>query len=696
MRTVGLDFETYGKKSIKDVGLENYVTQPGFQVLTATLAYVIDGISVDNLFYDFVTDGRNALELFKSAIEPVAFGRLFAHNAAFEQRVLSFLDVSIPGGLVLDTAVMSRCSGGSSSLAQAAAQLLPAGTGKLDEGVRLIRKFSMGPTPPTAESVKNDPDWQTFAEYNIRDAQISAMLASEHGYHYAPDGAANYLATSLMNREGWFVDIPLVKEISKRYEQNKKDLLDKFHADFTPPGGEPLNFRSHKQKKTFCQDRGVKAVSFDELHVEQYLTALDKKMQDPKLEPGKAAQYAEVYQMLKVHQQLGGSSLSKIPKILALTSEDGRLRDQYMHCGAGQTFRTSGVGVQMQNLKRLSTIRDVETIYDPNVEWDNDDLASNLRQVFRAEHPDGQLIVGDLSSVESRGLAFLAGETWKLDEYREGRDLYLSLASKMFNLPYDSIDKHSPERSAGKVGELSCGYGAAAAAVLSFAQKMGIDMTEAEAVKLVSDWRAQNPNIVEFWAVLQRLLEEALAGQEAMYVRDALQVSITQIITPESLQAMHPGATSLLLTLRYGRDLVVSRVFHGCYRRGRDICYYKHSDRKTGDPWNRSYEDPKTKRREYYRLYGGKLAGILTQSFCREIFFNGLRYISQAVKEIPNARLVGQFHDEIVVEWTPHNGEEGAKSLEEVEALMESWMCYSPYEGFPLAAEIKKGHRYIK
>ena len=67
MTTVGLDFETYGKKSIKDVGLENYVTQPGFQVLTATLAYVIDGMSVDNLFYDFVTDGRNALELFKSA-----------------------------------------------------------------------------------------------------------------------------------------------------------------------------------------------------------------------------------------------------------------------------------------------------------------------------------------------------------------------------------------------------------------------------------------------------------------------------------------------------------------------------------------------------------------------------------------------------------------------------------------------------
>ena len=694
MHAIGLDFETYGEESIRDVGLENYVTQPGFQVLTATLANVVDGVPVDHRFFDFVIDGDTALDAFKRAMRTL--DTVCAHNAAFDQRVLEFLGARIPGSVLWDTSVMSRKEGGSSSLAQAAAQLLPPGVGKLDEGTRLIRKFSMGPTPPTAESVKNDPDWQTFAEYNIRDAQISAMIATGPWYQCVSRKDIDYPSTYRMNREGWFVDIPLVKEISKRYEQNKKDLLDEFHANFTKPGEEPLNFRSHKQKKAFCQDRGVKAVSFDEMHVEQYLAALDKKMQDPKLDPGKAAQYAEVYQMLKVHQQLGGSSLSKIPKILALTSKDGRLRDQYMHCGAGQTFRTSGVGVQMQNLKRLSTIRDVETIYDPNVEWSNDDLASNLRQVFRAEHPDGQLIVGDLSSVESRGLAFLAGETWKLDEYREGRDLYISLASKMFNLPYDSIDKHSPERSAGKVGELSCGYGAAATAVHSFAQKMGIDMSEAEAAKLVSDWRAQNPKIVEFWATLQRLLEEALAGRQAIYTRDDLQVGIDPITAPESLQAMHPGAVSLLLTLKYAGELVVSRVFHGCYRRGRDICYYKHSDRKTGDPWNRSYEDPKTKRREYYRIYGGKLAGILTQSFCREIFFVGLHSLSRALRSTPNAKLVGQFHDEIVVEWTPPTGPMSGMSLEEVEGLMDAWMCYSQFQGFPLAAEIKSDHRYIK
>ena len=689
VHATGLDFETYGEESIRDVGLENYVTQPSFQVLTATLAEVVDGIPVNHRFFDFVTGGNTALDDFKRAMRTI--DTVCAHNAAFEQRVLEFLGAMFPGPVLWDTAVMSRQEGGSSSLAQAAAQLLPPGVGKLDEGARLIRKFSIGPTPPTAESVKNDPDWQTFAEYNIRDAQISGMIATGHWYQCAPRKDIDYPSTYRMNREGWFVDIPLVKEISKRYEQNKKDLLDEFHANFTKPGEEPLNFRSHGQKKAFCEDRGVKAVSFDEMHVERYLAALDKKMQDPKLEPGKATQYAEVYQMLKVHQQLGGSSLSKIPKILALTSKDGRLRDQYMHCGAGQTFRTSGVGVQMQNLKRLSTIRDVKTIYDPNVEWSNDDLASNLRQVFRAEHPDGRLIVGDLSSVESRGLAFLAGETWKLEEYRAGRDLYISLASKMFNLPYDSIDKHSPERSAGKVGELSCGYGAAATAVHSFAQKMGIDMNEAEAAKLVSDWRAQNPNIVEFWATLQRLLEEALAGRQAIYTRDDLQVGIVPITAPESLQAMHPGAVSLLLTLKYAGELIVSRVFHGCYRRGRDICYYKHSDRKTGDPWNRSYEDPKTKRREYYRIYGGKLAGILTQSFCREIFFVGLSNLSRALRSTPNVKLVGQFHDEIVLDWGP-----GALALDSAKDMLNDCMSHTVLPGFPLAAEIKSDYRYTK
>src|SRR5690606_10264330 len=111
----------------------------------------------------------------------------------------------------------------------------------------------------------------------------------------------------------------------------------------------------------------------------------------------------EVKALLETKQEIGGSTLSKLPKILDLVSEDGRLRDQYMHVGAGQTFRTTGRGVQMQNLKKLDAdIKDMSTLYDFEVEWSNGDMAGQLRQVFTASHEDGKIIVGDFSAVESR------------------------------------------------------------------------------------------------------------------------------------------------------------------------------------------------------------------------------------------------------------------------------------------------------
>ena len=119
--------------------------------------------------------------------------------------------------------------------------------------------------------------------------------------------------------------------------------------------------------------------------------------------------------MLRTKQVLGGSSLKKLKVILDTVGPDGVLRDQYMHCGAGQSFRTSGRGVQMQNLKRLPPQpRGIAELFDPQQDWTNEELAENVRQCFTAHHPQGSLIVGDFSSVESRGLAYLAGEQWKL------------------------------------------------------------------------------------------------------------------------------------------------------------------------------------------------------------------------------------------------------------------------------------------
>jgi hypothetical protein len=318
--------------------------------------------------------------------------------------------------------------------------------------------------------------------------------------------------------------------------------------------------------------------------------------------------------------------------------------------------------------------------------------------VFTATDPEGLLVVGDFSSVESRGLAWQAAEQWKLDAYHQGHDLYKVQASKIFGVPYEQVTK--PQRQIGKVGELACGYGAGADAVHSFAAKMGVEMTVQEAAKLVIDWRAANEGVVTYWKQLDQALHDALSAPRfgAEVIKDNCVVVFTPFTAPESLreQVGDPDLVSLqleMLTLD-GQNLL-TRVIHGAQIKGRNIGYYKPSELKTGDLWANSFIDPKTKQRRAYTIYGGKLSGILTQSLCRELFFASLYRVQDWARSTTNVKVVGQFHDEIVVDWSPDT-DPHAVPLNTTMQMMDRFMSSSVLQGFPLSAEIKSDYRYTK
>jgi DNA polymerase len=460
-------------------------------------------------------------------------------------------------------------------------------------------------------------------------------------------------------------------------------------------GDKDLNLNSHPQLVEWCAKRGVRASSFDEAHVASLLKRLDKKLMVEK-DFTKAANYGEVRLLLHTKQALGGSSLKKLTTILDTTGDDRRLHDQYLHTGAGATFRTTGRGVQMQNLKRLNGEGDdmAELLIEENV-WSNDRLASNLRQVFTATDPLGLLIVGDFSSVESRGLAWQAGEGWKLEAYAKGQDLYKVQAGLIFGKHHDDVSKS--ERQVGKVGELSCGYGAGGEAVKDFAEKMGVLLSEVEAAKLVKDWRAANPKTVDYWNRLDAALHRAIESRVVAIVSIPHgTVEIFPRPAPESLRKQvgdpHLVSLTVRLILRDGTE-VLSRVIHGTSIKGRNIQYWKPSERKTGNLWSDEFVNQKTKRLQKYTVYGGKLAGLLTQSLCREVFFGSLRQIHEWVGRHKNVQLVGQFHDEIVLDWEPVPGEVG---LSDTRTALAVAMTVTNLPQFPLAADIKADYRYIK
>ena len=118
------------------------------------------------------------------------------------------------------------------------------------------------------------------------------------------------------------------------------------------------------------------------------------------------------------------------------------------------------------------------------------------------------LIGADFSSIESRVLAWVAGEDWKLDAYRrfdatrDPRDEpYCVTACKIFRVPSGTYTKDSPERSVGKTCDLAFGYQGGLNAWRKFEPDK---FTDAEVETFKTEWRAAHPQIKQFWHDIDR------------------------------------------------------------------------------------------------------------------------------------------------------------------------------------------------
>lgn len=696
---IGLDFETYGDVNLPERGLDNYVNGEFFQPLIASMFWRDEWGVANKDRVDFVENYDVAVIKLRNLLDG---RRIIAHNAPFEQAVLDSIGINIRPDRFIDSAVVARAVGAAGKLEAAAPQLL--NLDKIETGWDLIKLFSIpgdyqennGHLAFDPQIVLDNPDkWEEFKHYCDVDAELGYAIVEQYLDWQPLRELAFNAITMEMNNVGWHVDLELVERMNEQYKQNLVDTLAEFRTLWDPD--EKLNLNSLPQLKAWCAERGIKASSFNENNVASLLRKIEKKLATMGQDEEKYLDYVAVQTMLRTKQTLGGSSLKKLDVILRNTGSDSRLRDQYLHCGAGQTLRTSGRTVQMQNIKRLGANPD--DVSDIRL-WDNVKLAQNLRQCFTATDPDGALIVGDFSSVESRGLAYLAGEDWKIAAYKEGKDLYKVLAEKIFSVSYNAVTK--TQRQTGKVGELSCGYGAGPGAVVSFAEGMGVTMTEAEATVLVMDWRLANPKIVELWNKLDAMLQAVVRGGAKREVTTVANgryyVVVEHVDTPLSLLKQHGTAQSIRVQMSSKDGIVIlNRYFHGCYMRGRNICYYKPSELKSGKLWKQTFTNPKTKQEQYYSVYGGKLAGILTQSFCREIFFWVLREVAVWADRHSNVQLIGQFHDEMVLDWGTDETARTGISLEAAKADLEQMMSDAgPFVGFPLGAEIKHDYRYTK
>jgi len=710
----GIDFETYSDVSLPDYGLYNYVNAPTFTPLMADID-TAEGTE----HFDFILDEDDDSK-FRFRIQQLLDDGydLVAHNAGFERAVLHQMGIEFADSRVVDSAVYARMMGVGEKLEVASRQLSV--TSKLEEGRELIRLFCIPNSHfnhqvPTRHLILAHftEQWVMFGEYCGVDAKAGREIAEYAEKFFAFLNAPDLLRREDMletlvyeqNQSGWHIDRPLIERMRDRAWANSIVEQKQFFLD----SGSAINFNSTVQLKKYCAARGVKVKSLDKYQLPLVLDKVERWLEKAKAADNaqRAEALSEVVALLRCKQELGGSSLSKLQKMLDLAGPDDQLRDQYVHCGAGQTFRTAARGVQLQNLAKLKGgVKDMTTVFDYATPWSNTELADQLRQVFTATDPDGELVVGDFKSVESVGLGWLGDEHWKTEAYFQGLDVYKVLFTRFQGNEGMSVDDVTPEqRPRGKYSELSCGYQAGGKVVQDFMFRLGFDISLEDATQNVEDWRSANPSIVEFWDKLDKCLRAALESDRAQEfpIENGAVIRITPFRL-KSIQAMHPGATSIALQIFLGDDPFVTRVVHGCYFAGtekrKSVRYYKPKDHFTGgDLWSDVNETASQKASAELgklvivklNMFGGKMAGIATQSLCREVFYDSMLELHQLLWLVSNARVMGQFHDELVVDWKP-----GKTSLEEVKALMEKAMSHSRLSGFPLSAEIKSAYRYIK
>jgi hypothetical protein len=745
---IGLDYETWSDVELggkEGKGLPNYVASPNFAVLCASVVYQSGTITYDFVFN--VWRDRETGEAF-SVAEPWgvkeqmlydltrADDTIIAVNASFERAVTKWLYAdAIDPYRFQDAAVDAAMVGVHRKLEVASRQLSV--TEKQEVGEELIQIFCVPnefydapPTPETIEANGHMDLWLQFIDYCEDDARAGLEIRATVRELLARFDAdildrevENERGTWDMNQAGWHVDRRLLEKMKLRKWAN--DIIAQRAFQVEDKDGEPVivNFGSHVQIKKFCEVRGVTLKSTDKYHLPVALKNVKKRIatlqdKDNTEQIRKAiGMLQEVEALIETKMEIGGSALTKLPTILRLVSDDDILRDQYIHIGAPATYRSSGRGAQLQNLKKLDgEIRDPETLWDMDINWSNGDMAGQFRQVLTSRHPNGAILVGDFAGVESRGMAYSAGELWKLDAFRQGQDIYCVLVTKFIDgLTYEEVSDKEGKlyhelRPRGKYSELSCQYQASGKAVQDFMFRLGFEITLEAASGNVSDWRRACPNVVQYWETLDDLLKDSVRAnmQLTAPIGSDMKVRITPFAM-ESVQAQHPGALSLCvqMLLPDGKP-VVTRFIHGCYFEAGRLNYYKPAERlNEGKLWRKidatrsqkvnkelGITNPLEMVEIPYSIYGGKLSGILTQSLCRELFFNALRRLRQLFIEhdVTNAVICGQFHDEINVDWWP-----GHHSKEFIEQLMRDAMSgVTVLKDFPLDVEVKSSYRYIK
>ena len=442
---------------------------------------------------------------------------------------------------------------------------------------------------------------------------------------------------------------------------------------------------------------------------------LERRLADPEFTDAVRA-------LIAVRLQASTSSVSKYKRLIKGVSNDGYLRGLTQFNGAARTGRDAHRLFQPGNMMRPTIPQsDIEIGIDAikagcaDLITDNVmELTSNTMRSVIIPPPGYKIVVSDLANIEGRVAAWVAGESWKLQAFRDydtflldnkgqkiphkkdflrkGPDLYIKSYSESFRVPLEMVTDKM--RQVGKVEELMLQYQGGVGAFLTGAATYHIDLDDlarvgreaipdsvwAEAENFwdwsvdtkrntyglshdtfcVCDsikrlWRASNSKIVELWAKIDSAARNAINEPGGVFKAGAW--------------------------LSFRRDGNWLRMI---LPSGRALCY---PSPRVDDEGGMSYMGASqyTRQWERIRTYSGKFFENCCQAIARDVLLMRLPDIEEAGYSV---RV--RIHDEVLT-YAPDGLLYGPNHLSGILSRAHSWA-----PGLPLAAAGFEGKRYRK
>jgi len=653
MTILYLDLETFCETKITH-GTYRYAEDAEVMLV----AWAVDDTPVNVWDTQDLVHWRHALQNIIDEADSVVI-----HNSNFDRTVLRAQGVNIPVEKIVDTMVLALQHSLPGSLGQLCDVLrVPQDKAKDKAGKKLIHLFTK-PCPKNwklrrATRETHPDEWNDFIEYARLDVDAMRDVHGRMPHWNDNDYERNlWLTDQRVNDRGIAVDLDFARSALRSFDRASRTLASR--ASHLTGG----SVTSTTQRQRLIDHLSVKHDFTSSDLTKGTVDTLLKGDLDP-----------QVRELLEIRQQAAATSPAKYTVLLNGTSRDGRLRGLIQFCGAARTGRDAGRLFQPQNLPRSpdwfddvvqeTTIAAIKADCE-DIIWDNisERCAFSVRGALIA--PVGRkLVIADLSNIEGRVLAWLAGEQWKIDAFKaydrgEGHDLYKVTAGRILGKDPGDITK-TERQLQGKVPELAGGYQGGVGAYRKMGGAVFDAMSEEAIQEIVTAWRKAHPRTRSLWYDMEAAAREAINNLgDSFGVRDLITFDV---------KADTQGIAWLRMRLPSGRYL----------------CYPSPEVSESGKITHEGMNQY-TRKWESLDTYGGKLTENAVQAIARDVFMSGMLRA-----EADGYDVCIRVHDELVCE-TP---DDPAYTSEGLAALMSTNPSWSA--GLPLSAAGFETKRYRK